>query len=352
MVMCFHLCAGTWAFKKIVEGRAAFPELFAETWFGWLGVEIFFIISGFVIAYSAEGSTAFKFFRSRVLRLYPGAWICATITAMTAAALGLETHGHLLHEWAASVTLFPLRPWIDPVYWTLGVEISFYSLVFFLLAFKRFQCIEGLVLFLGCASSAYWILGASLAPDWLHQHLWGRKLELSLIPYGCFFGVGGLTYVIAREGLSLVRVLAMVLFIAGGLIEVSYKTVDVNTIFNSNQSPLVPQLVYVFAVACVFASMRSGASGSNRIARFIRMLGLATYPLYLFHQIVGAAIMKAVLIGGGSKYVALGSAILSCLAASVLIANFIEPPVRALVRRLLFWLTDLFKVSTSSSPAP
>jgi peptidoglycan/LPS O-acetylase OafA/YrhL len=179
---------------------------------------------------------------------------------------------------------------------------------------------------------------------WLQQHLWSRKLDLSLISYGCFFAVGGLTYVIAREGRSLIRLLAMILFNAAGLIEVNYKTVHANTIFNANQSALVPQLVYVFAVACVFASMRSEASGSNHAARFIRMLGLATYPLYLFHQIVGAAIMKSVLIAGGSKYVALGSAFLSCLAASILIANFLEPPVRALVRRLLFWITDLFKV--------
>jgi peptidoglycan/LPS O-acetylase OafA/YrhL len=169
MVMCFHLCAGTWADKdgilaKIVSGKAAFPELFAETWVGWLGVEIFFIISGLVIAYSAEGSTAFKFFRSRVLRLYPAAWICASITATTVAALHLETNRHTLHEWVASIALFPLPPWIDPVYWTLGVEISFYTLVFFLLAFKRFRYIEGVVLLLGCVSSAYWILGTALAP--------------------------------------------------------------------------------------------------------------------------------------------------------------------------------------------
>jgi peptidoglycan/LPS O-acetylase OafA/YrhL len=344
MVMCFHFCT-SWANKdaignQIVGGRAAFPELFGGTWFGWLGVEIFFVISGLVIAYSAEGATAPAFFRSRVLRLYPAAWVCATITAITAVALGLATHRHVLREWAASIMLFPFPPWIDPVYWTLGVEISFYALVFLLLAVRRFHYLERVVLVLGYVSSAYWILGTAFAPDFLQQHLWNRKLELSLVSYGCFFGVGALTYVISREGLSLIRILAMTLFVAAGLIEVSYKTVH-SDIFNSNQSALLPQLLYVLAVVCIFVSIRTTASRANRAARLIRMLGLATYPLYLFHQIVGAALMKAVLTQGGSKYLALGSAILLCVAGSVLIANLIEPPIRALLRRLLFWMGGL-----------
>jgi peptidoglycan/LPS O-acetylase OafA/YrhL len=346
IVMCHHLCTSTWADKwgvtaKIVDGKAAFPELFAGTWFGWLGVEVFFVISGLVIAYSAEGVTAAAFFRSRVLRLYPAAWVCATITTITTVALGLETHRHVLREWAASITLFPLPPWIDPVYWTLGVEISFYALVFLLLAVRRFCYLERVVLALGCLSSAYWVLGTAFAPDFLQQHLWNRKLQLSLVSYGCFFGVGALTYLISRKGRSLVRILAMTLFITAGLIEVSYKTIHVNAILSANQPPFLPQILYVVALVCIFVSMRSTASGANHAARLVRMAGLATYPLYLFHQIVGAAIMRVVLMHGGSGYTALGSAIFLCLLGSFVIANLVEPPIRALLRHMLLWLAGL-----------
>src|SRR5436305_15044411 len=45
---------------------------------GWVGVQIFFVISGIVIANSAYGATAPSFAFGRFLRLYPAAW-CAVI---------------------------------------------------------------------------------------------------------------------------------------------------------------------------------------------------------------------------------------------------------------------------------
>ena len=48
--------------------------------FGWVGVEVFFVISGLVIANSAGGATPSSFAANRFLRLYPGAWCSAAIT--------------------------------------------------------------------------------------------------------------------------------------------------------------------------------------------------------------------------------------------------------------------------------
>ena len=91
---------------------------------GWVGVPIFFVLSGFVIAFSATGRTAEQFVKSRVVRLYPSAWICATITAIF-----IFGDPNLIEEYLRSVMLIPVGPWVDVVYWTLGVEIAFYSLV-------------------------------------------------------------------------------------------------------------------------------------------------------------------------------------------------------------------------------
>src|SRR5262249_48414183 len=238
MVMCVHFCTTFWAaddatIGQILKDHVSFPELFSTTWLGWLGVEIFFVISGLVIAYSAGDATAATFLQSRVLRLYPAAWVCATITAAILICLGVGSHRHILREWLASITLFPFGPWIDPVYWTLRVEISFYFLVFLLLAARQFHRLEQVMLALGTISSAYWILGGFFARSFLEQHLWNGKLDVSLVSYGCFFGLGAMIYVIFRDGNSLLRALAIVLFAGAGAIEVGYKAADINLIYHS-----------------------------------------------------------------------------------------------------------------------
>ena len=338
MVMCFHLCYLVWANKyavtfKIVAGRAAFPELFSVTWFGWLGVEIFFVISGLVIAYSAEGVSAATFLRRRALRLYPAAWICATITAVTVLALGIETNRHLLLEWLASIVLLPRGPWVDSVYWTLPIEITFYFLIFVLLAIEKFSQLERLAIIMGMLSSAYWILGTMVAPDYLQANLFNVSPELSLVPYGCFFALGALTYVVFRTGPSASRILAMILFTSAGLIEVSHKTASANSKLNSNQSALVPQILFVAALLAIITSMLGTRHLRHRSFRLARILGLATYPLYLLHEIVGATIMKLVLIAGGGKYTALIIAICLCVLASMAIAVYMEPSIRTFLRR-------------------
>src|SRR5579872_7260423 len=83
MVMVFHLAFWSWAapfgtIRRLMPNLPTFPELTPLSWVGWVGVEIFFVLSGFLFAYSAEGSSSFAFFRSRFLRLMPAVWICAS----------------------------------------------------------------------------------------------------------------------------------------------------------------------------------------------------------------------------------------------------------------------------------
>jgi peptidoglycan/LPS O-acetylase OafA/YrhL len=215
MVMSYHLCWAQWIDKGYkgfvtnrIPGGIPFPELSWSTWFGWVGVEIFFVLSGFVIAYSGEGSTPFGFARSRMLRLYPAAWICASITAAASLSLNLGSPRELLRPWLASITLYPIKPWIDGSYWTLGIEISFYTVIFFLLALRRFHLLEAVTLIIGSVSSAYWILGALFADQFLFAHGSSTMLRLLLVRYGCFFAVGTLTYVISRRGISPTRLAA------------------------------------------------------------------------------------------------------------------------------------------------
>src|SRR5690606_38058858 len=58
----------------------AFPVLNEVTRYGWLGVELFFMISGFVILLSADGRGVAGFVASRVGRLFPAYWACIVVT--------------------------------------------------------------------------------------------------------------------------------------------------------------------------------------------------------------------------------------------------------------------------------
>src|SRR5690242_2971312 len=58
----------------------ALPELAAFGRYGFLGVSVFFVISGFVIAYSAEGRSGPGFAIARFARIYQTYLLCMTLT--------------------------------------------------------------------------------------------------------------------------------------------------------------------------------------------------------------------------------------------------------------------------------
>jgi peptidoglycan/LPS O-acetylase OafA/YrhL len=109
---------------------------------GWVGVEIFFVLSGFVIAYSANGKSPLAFLKSRFLRLYPSAWISCSITAMVLVAMAIFPIGRIAVLWLKTMVLYPSAPWVDGAYWTLGVEMMFYALIFVLLCTNFFRRID------------------------------------------------------------------------------------------------------------------------------------------------------------------------------------------------------------------
>jgi peptidoglycan/LPS O-acetylase OafA/YrhL len=76
--------------------------------YGYLGVELFFIISGFVISLSAESRNAYGFLKSRLGRLYPVFWASAIVTAVFILFGGSIINSPItLNKFLANMTMVP-----------------------------------------------------------------------------------------------------------------------------------------------------------------------------------------------------------------------------------------------------
>jgi peptidoglycan/LPS O-acetylase OafA/YrhL len=113
--------------------------------FGLTGVDLFFMISGFVIFLSLSKSDSWKVFvAGRIARLYPVYWTCVTITAIL---IFLQTGAGngLLKNYLFNLTMFQNYfkvPHLDFPYWTLIVEMQFYIFMLFLYRVSLLQKIE------------------------------------------------------------------------------------------------------------------------------------------------------------------------------------------------------------------
>lgn len=356
MVVIYHFGHRAWAppierakIRQFMPDSPAFPELESFTWMGWVGVEIFFVISGFVIANSAERSSPFAFLRSRVVRLAPAIWICATVTLVVFCTIkGFD--GKVLKGYIRSLAIpvFPYGPWVDSVYWTLVVEIAFYAIIFLLLASDSFRRLEWLMVTLSLVSGGLWVLwGLTGVGDVVLTSKLGQVL---LIRHGCFFAAGIALWLLTAKQVTKLRLLMLALALAGGLFEISQLSEAKFDVLGRELHTASAQAVFLAGVAAIFASVRfngyltrlvRGSTGATRA------LGLMTYPLYLVHNVVGVALLNGLMFIGLGRYPSLGLAVLGMIALAWTISKTGEPLVANLLRKL-FAITERLIHSAAS----
>jgi exopolysaccharide production protein ExoZ len=310
---------------------AVFKPIWAVTWFGWIGVEVFFVISGFVISNSAAGCGPAKFLKGRVLRLYPAVWVCASITLVALLTLPGSSSDQLFPNYLRSMALSPKGPWISDVYWTLVVEIGFYSLIFGLLYVGAFSQLSRVAFVMTILSSLYLCILAAqfcklVAPIELLSHL-----NIFLVRHGCFFALGIWLWISTTRPLNAWEYMATMLATGACIGEICLRATDF--LPRETGGPtwiLAPVLLWSAAVSAIFAFSRpeSLSKLSGRTARWIRTLGLMTYPLYLVHDAAGRGVMRVAISGGVDKWAALCVGILSMVLLSWIICSYCEPVVR------------------------
>lgn len=337
-VTLFHLGAAVWLSPISSSFEAVpFPELLPVARHGWIGVEVFFMISGFVIAYSANGAQAAGFARSRFLRLAPAAWICAGITFFAALAVGLHPSGELGIQYLKALTFWPAGPWIDGVYWTLGIELAFYGVIFLVLAVGAWHRMPLVVGAIGLVSLAFHIACALLSvPDALSDK---RAAQLLLLDDGCLFALGTFLWLALTQSVTRVRLAMIALFLAGSAMEVVTFNEHFERVLGQETSPAAPLVLFFVSCALlavtVWQNERILALIGPRGVALARTVGLMTYPLYLLHNVCGALLARLFVKAGCPRLLALALALAAILALSLAVTRTAEPWLRRLVARRL-----------------
>ena len=211
----------------------------------------------------------------------------------------------------------------------------FYGLIFVTLALGMFHRIEIVAAALAIASTSYLCL--ALAAQRLHFGFPALSTDfgrLTLLDYGCYFALGVTLWLTFFDRATIQRVVIAGVAALGGAAQIVFAC----RAFSRTEPVLLPEAIWAAAIALVAVSAWQAALIARllrMVARPIRLLGLATYPLYLLHDDLGGAIR-----GGAAQ--ALGHpTLMACLAgalavaASLAVAAWLEPPLQRLVRKAL-----------------
>ncbi|UXS01100.1 acyltransferase family protein [Agrobacterium tumefaciens] len=331
MVMAYHLGYKAWSLDTYYlheELRA--PDILwswsEETWFGWVGVQIFFVISGFVIAFSSENSAPSKFIVGRIARLAPVMWISATICLAITLYWQAFPVSSALYLYAKSITFFPFGPWIAGQIWTLPIEIMFYGLMLALLIFRSFDRIAWVCLAVAFASAFYWLAVTS----GFYEDTTGRLTQLFLLQHGCYFALGVAFWLLKTKGASALNVAVMVVSLLPTWVQIKTSLVWEKPGFGFDLWPMVPYLVWAFAMFAMAGSIYWNSYISRvltPVRGLVMALGRITYPLYLVHFHVGGAIMLWLYPTGVSPEASIALAFAGSIAVAFVIAQWIEKPI-------------------------
>ncbi|MFD9319698.1 acyltransferase family protein [Streptomyces sp. NPDC060053] len=304
-----------------------FPTLSQFATYGSLGVQFFFLISGFVICMSSWGRSMGDFFRSRVARLYPAYW--AAIVLVTAAGLILPVVASPLRSDEILTNLTMLQqpmgvPRVLGVDWTLWVEVRFYAL------FALFVVWRGVTYRRVVTFCILWTLAgvfARVADNPLTD-------ELVMRDHAPYF-IGGLAfYLIHRFGNDL---------LLWGIVGFSFllgQRYSVTALWHPgpqgqfHRSPYVIELIVLVAFVAVGAVAVGWTSRANW--RWLTVAGALTYPFYLIHEHLGWFFIRVLYREFGlSPYLTIGTTVLSMLGIAWLLHRFVEKPIGPRLKRAL-----------------
>ncbi|MFG2650107.1 acyltransferase family protein [Streptomyces sp. NPDC048436] len=305
--------------------QVQFPT--AHNWFayGCLGVQIFFVISGFVICMSGWGRPLRAFFASRASRLLPSYWAAIILVTAVFALPVVAYEAVSPSDALVNLTMLQQPLGVDRVLgvcWTLWAELRFYAL-FALCVVMPGANRARVILF-----CAVWTLAAVIA-EGANEPL----LDLVLMPEYAPFFIGGIgIYLVHRDRKDLT---------AWGIVGVSWLIGQHYAVSRLWHAPNPDFFSYrtsfgiIAVVTAGFAAVLLIALGAlHRVDwRWLSVAGALTYPFYLVHEHLGWVAVGALHRGLGlPSYATFGLTIAAMLLLAWLLNRFVEERFTPLIR--------------------
>lgn len=287
---------------------------------GYYGVNLFFIISGFVIFMTLEKtSSPMDFVVSRFSRLFPAYWVAIALTFLLTHLLGLP--GKLVDLPAALANLSMLHgffkvPHVDGVYWTLEVELLFYMGLLLLNWLQLLHRIHIALLGLLAFQLLYFVL-----EHWYGINLPWLLYRVLILQYIAWFAIGISIYQLTSPtGINRPRwpeltIVCSVLTLAG------------------TNSLSVGALAVLFALMVFLAA--TGRLGLLRYRPFV-WFGTISYPLYLLHENIGWSLQLRLTAIGLTMDISMAITLVLVLMLAVALTRWVEQPA-------MFWIRSRYK---------
>ncbi len=282
-----------------------------STGLGQTGVDVFFIISGFVMVHaSGREPLPMEFLRARVMRLVPLYWL---VTLATAAVLGVTDMTRILLSLAFWPHLAPigLRLPVMLQGWSLNLEMQFYLLFAATLLLPERRRLLALTAII--ATTAGMTVATSYVKDDAASNMYPIVLEF----------LGG-TWLCRAWQRGWMRQMPVGLLLAAGLALLAMQ---------ARWPAPVPWRCLQWGVpALLVVAGAVGLEAGGRLPAVpgFRTLGDASYSLYLTHLFVLAGLHP--MLAPLPAILAVPSAILGCTAVSLLVHRLVERPLGQALR--------------------
>ncbi|WP_435800256.1 acyltransferase family protein [Streptomyces coeruleorubidus] len=308
--------------------KEQFPTLHEYFAYGCLGVQVFFVISGFVICMSGWGRPLKSFFASRASRLLPAYWVAVVLVTAVFALPMVAYKAVSPSDALVNLTMLQMPLGVDRVLgvcWTLWAEVRFYAL-FALCVVLPGANRRRVIMF--CAG---WMLATVIA-----QNANMPLLDIVVMPEYAPFFIGGV-------GLYLVHLDRRDAY-GWGIVAVSWligQHFAVQSLWHapdaggfSYRSSLGIMLVVTFGFVAVAAIALGWLRWANW--RWLTVAGALTYPFYLVHEHLGWVVIHALHRGLGLPSAAtFALTVASMLGLAWLLNQYVEKPLTPRLRALL-----------------